>query len=171
MVRISPGLVARPPGMFSVTGKRPIAFIGSLSREAARIVANTSAPPVMSAFICSMFSDGFKEMPPLSNVTVLPTKTMGFCVREPPIYSRMMNWGGSMLPRETPSNPPMPSFSCCLRSKTLSRTLFSLAIFLASVTTREGVITLAGWLHKSRTKQVASPRIWPRLAPSLASFR
>ncbi len=34
----------------------------------------TAAPPDMSNFISAIFAPGFSEMPPLSNVTALPTK-------------------------------------------------------------------------------------------------
>ena len=91
---------------------------GSLSLAAALIEASTSAPPVISAFMCSIFSAGFSEIPPVSKVIVFPTSTTGrssFFLA--PLYSRMMNLGGSWLPRATPSNAPIPkrSISFCSR--------------------------------------------------------
>ena len=40
----------------------------------AAIASITAAPPDMSNFISAIFGPGFSEMPPLSNVTALPTK-------------------------------------------------------------------------------------------------
>ena len=69
----SPGLVALPDGRFSVQGATPRIGIGGFNCAIARIAPMTVAPPVMSYFINSMFSPGFNEMPPESNVTPLPT--------------------------------------------------------------------------------------------------
>ncbi len=69
----SPGLSARPPGMFSVIGTTPTTSIGAFSSEIARIAPMTAAPPAMSSFIRSMPSAGLIEMPPVSKVMPLPT--------------------------------------------------------------------------------------------------
>ena len=74
LLRMSPGLIARPPGMFSVAGTTPITRIGALSSAIARMAQATAAPPAMSSFIRSMPSAGLIEMPPVSNVMPLPTK-------------------------------------------------------------------------------------------------
>ena len=71
--RMSPGLVALPPGMFSVIGTTAMARIGSFCSAIDRSAATTVAPPAMSSFIRSMPSAGLSEMPPVSNVTPLPT--------------------------------------------------------------------------------------------------
>ena len=70
----SPGLIARPPGMFSVEGTTPMTRTGTLSSDSARMAPITAAPPAMSTFIRSMPSAGLMEMPPVSNVMPLPTR-------------------------------------------------------------------------------------------------
>jgi hypothetical protein len=75
----------------------------------------TVAAPVMSYFISSMFSPGFREMPPESNVIPFPTsasRPFDLTLRGG-VYFRTMSFGGSSDPRETPRNDPMPSFSIC----------------------------------------------------------
>ena len=69
----SPGLIARPPGMFSVAGTIPTTRVGALRSAMARIAHATAAPPAMSSFIRSIPSAGLMEMPPVSNVMPLPT--------------------------------------------------------------------------------------------------
>ncbi len=109
-VRTSPGLIARPPGMFSAAGTTPITLIGAPSVAIARIAQTTAAPPAMSSFIRSMPSAGLIEMPPVSKVMPLPTRPStgddgapgGSCVIT-------ITRGGSALPRETPSSRPMRS--------------------------------------------------------------
>ena len=76
----------------------------------------------MSAFICSMFSAGLSEMPPVSKVIVFPTRTTGrssFFLE--PLYWRMMNFGGSWLPFATPSKAPMPRLLHVLLLENLER--------------------------------------------------
>ncbi len=71
---MSPGFTARPLGRFSVAPTTPTSFTGSRRRAIAPIASITAAPPDMSNFISDIFAPGFSEMPPLSNVTALPTK-------------------------------------------------------------------------------------------------
>src|SRR5438093_509983 len=71
----SPGLSARPPGMFSAAGIRPTSRRGSSTPWSARNRPSTAAPPDMSYFILFMFSRGLSEIPPVSNVTPLPITT------------------------------------------------------------------------------------------------
>ena len=71
---MSPGRVAVPEGMFSVAG---IVATRSSSRPSSAIAAtasSTAAPPDMSIFISCIDCDGLIEIPPLSNVTALPTR-------------------------------------------------------------------------------------------------
>jgi hypothetical protein len=75
LVTMSPGRLARPPGMFSTAGIRPVTFSGNFSSAQARSVPSTLAAPHMSYFISSMPSPGLSEMPPVSKVTPLPTST------------------------------------------------------------------------------------------------
>ena len=72
-VTTSPGLMARPEGMFSVVGTTPMTLIFGSSSAIASMAPTTAAPPPMSDFIISMFWAGLMEMPPLSNVMPLPT--------------------------------------------------------------------------------------------------
>ena len=60
--------------MFSVAPTTATIRTGSARRAIAPIASITAAPPDMSYFISSMCSPGLIEMPPLSNVTALPTK-------------------------------------------------------------------------------------------------
>ena len=72
-VRMSPGRNAAPLGMFSTAGMTPITLPGAPVLAMAWKAPRTAAPPHMSYFILSMFSAGLIEMPPVSNVTALPT--------------------------------------------------------------------------------------------------
>ena len=49
------------------------ASLGSPRRAIAATASTTAAPPDMSNFISAIFGPGLSEMPPLSNVTALPT--------------------------------------------------------------------------------------------------
>ena len=59
--------------MFSVAPTTPTTRIGRRSRAMAPIASITAAPPDMSNFISDIFIAGLMEIPPLSNVTALPT--------------------------------------------------------------------------------------------------
>ena len=71
---MSPGRIDRPDGMFSVAPTTPTACTGSPSRAIAPIASITAAPPDMSNFISCIFCAGLIEIPPVSNVTALPTR-------------------------------------------------------------------------------------------------
>jgi len=77
LVTTSPGLVAVPLGMFSQVGIKPIRFTLGCNSAMVRKVPSTLAAPPMSYFISSMPAPGLSEMPPVSNVMPLPTKTSG----------------------------------------------------------------------------------------------
>ena len=87
---MSPGLVAWPLGMFSHAGTTPTTFTGRSIVATALNVPSTLAAPLMSNFISSIAGGGFNEMPPVSNVTPLPTSAVGASPRVPPLYSRTM---------------------------------------------------------------------------------
>jgi hypothetical protein len=118
LVTMSPGLVARPPGMFSVAGMMPMTLTGSFISATALSVPSTLPAPLMSYFISSISGAGFSEMPPVSKVTPLPTSTTGFWVLAPARYSSTISFGGWLLPAATDSNVFMPSFSMSARSST-----------------------------------------------------
>ena len=74
---MSPGRVARPPGMFSQVGITPITFTGAFMPASARIAPSTDPAPDMSNFISSISPAGLSEMPPVSKVMPLPTSASG----------------------------------------------------------------------------------------------
>lgn len=65
----SPGFEAHDEGMFSQSGARTTIFIGSCIADTADTTDTTHAAPPMSARILSMLADGFRDIPPVSNVT------------------------------------------------------------------------------------------------------
>ncbi len=79
-----------------------------------------------------------------------------------------MNLGGWSLPRETPRNAPMPSFSTSAFSMTLILSPASRATFLASSASRVGVKLAAGSETRSRAKFTAPPMTSPFAAPAWA---
>ena len=84
LVTTSPGLMARPLGMFSQVGITPITFSDGFSSPTARIVPSTLAAPPMSNFISSISAEGLIEIPPVSKVMPLPTSTTGASPLAPP---------------------------------------------------------------------------------------
>ena len=74
LVTTSPGLVARPLGMFSAAAMTPTMLIGSFIIDAALIAPKTDPAPPISNFISSILAPGFRLMPPVSNVMPLPTR-------------------------------------------------------------------------------------------------
>jgi len=71
-----------PLGMFSVAQTMPITLTFGLSMAMARMAPIMAAPPAISYFIFSIPSAGLMEMPPVSNVTPLPTRpSTGFPAR------------------------------------------------------------------------------------------
>ncbi len=73
-VTMSPGLTAPPLGRFSVAPTTRDELDRQLQARDRGDRLTTAAPPDMSNFISAIFAPGFSEMPPLSNVTALPTK-------------------------------------------------------------------------------------------------
>ena len=74
ILRTSPGLMARPPGMFSVVGTNPMTLVGTPAARSTDIAPMTAAAPDMSVFIVSMPSAGLSDRPPESKVMPLPTR-------------------------------------------------------------------------------------------------
>ena len=112
VLTMSPGRCAPPPGMFSVAATIPATLILGLVCPITFMAAMTAAPPDMSLFISPILSDGFKEIPPLSNVMPLPTMASPFAGSSgSPSYFKTISFGGSLLPWATPSNAPMPRSS------------------------------------------------------------
>ena len=77
-VTTSPGLIELPSGMFSTRPTIPTT-LREISCEAMACIAPTTAPePPISYFISPIPADGLIEIPPVSNVTPLPTSASGF---------------------------------------------------------------------------------------------
>ena len=77
LVTTSPGLTARPLGMLSQVGTSTTRLTLALSDATAARVPSTLAAPHMSNFISSISAPGLSEMPPVSKVMPLPTRTTG----------------------------------------------------------------------------------------------
>ena len=76
----SPGLTARPPGMFSVVGTMAITLAATARSASADMVASTAAAPLMSVFMVIIPSAVLIDSPPESKVMPLPTSaTVGTC--------------------------------------------------------------------------------------------
>ena len=116
----SPGRVAFPPGMFSVAGMMPTRCCGRFSAAAALSVPSTLPAPHMSNFISSIAELGLMEIPPVSNVTPLPTRAIGAFIRARPRYSMTISCGSSALPCATARNAPMLRFSSSRRPNDLT---------------------------------------------------
>ena len=161
LVTTSPGLVALPPGMFSLAAMTPTTLIGSFISAMACRVPSTEAAPHMSNFISSISAAGLSEMPPVSKVMPLPISATGACLAGPPAYCRTISLGGSSEPRATDSREPILSASICLRSSTCTLSLNWVASLRAASARYDGVQMLPGRLPRSRA------RSWP-LARALA---
>ncbi len=74
VVRTSPGLMADPPGMFSVNGVMAVILIREPRAAAASTAPSTAAAPPMSVFMVSMPVAVLSDRPPESKVMPLPTR-------------------------------------------------------------------------------------------------
>jgi len=126
LVTISPGLDAKPSGRFSVAGIIPTTLMGSSISATALIVPITPAAPHMSYFISSMAAPGFKDIPPESKVTPLPTSTMGGLSESMPVYFMIIILASWLLPLDTDNSAPIPNFSISASSSiSISRLLYT----------------------------------------------
>ena len=110
---MSPGRCALGPTIFSTLGITPVTGMGGLSSAMARMAPITAAPPHISYFMRSIFSEGLIEMPPVSKVTALPTSPRfvlpgGLCAPDGSV--RTINAGGSALPCDDAQNGSHPEF-------------------------------------------------------------
>ena len=99
------------------------------------IVPITAAAPDISNFILSISAEGLIEMPPVSNVTPFPTRTM-VPLEDFARFSKMINCGGKLEPCETARTPPILSRSISLFPNTLQIKLFLAAMAFASWASR-----------------------------------
>ena len=168
----SPGLVARPLGMFSQAATMPTTLTGARIEASASSVPKTLAAPPMSNFISSMAAPGFRLMPPVSKVMPLPTRATGATPERPPWYSMTMNLSGSSEPRATDRNEPIFSLRTSVSPriftrKPLWRRARSLAVFAKCV----GVQTLPGRLARLRVSATPAPMAAPSSRPRMAPLR
>jgi hypothetical protein len=150
-VRMSPGFVAEPLGMFSLHGIAAITFTFGLSCAITRIVARIDAAPPMSSFIVSMFFASLIDRPPESNAMPLPVSAIG-TERPPPRYVSSIMRGGFTLPAPTPRMPPKPPLLSSASPHTLHGRPTSRAIFCAS-----RAICAGGMSPGRRVDEVARP--------------
>ena len=122
LVKISPGFVAVPLGMFSTAGVRPTRLTGSPIPATAATAPNTDAAPHMSNFISSIADEGLMEIPPVSNVTPFPTRTTGLSSSPAPWYRKTISFAGRALPCDTDSREFMPRSFISSSSSTFTST-------------------------------------------------
>ena len=113
--------------MFSTVGTSITTFRASFIMPIVFIAPSMEPAPHMSYFISSISADGLSEMPPVSNVTPLPTNTTGAAPFLPPLCSSTMNFGGKYDPFDTESRVFMPSFSISFFSRMVHLNLYALA--------------------------------------------
>src|SRR3989344_4616981 len=103
--------------------------------------------------------------PPVSNVTPLPTRTIGFSFAFPPLYSMMINCGSSEEPFATPSTAPIPSFCISFFPRIFTLSLAPTpALFAAAVAAAAkwfGVMSPPGVLESSRQAFTPLPTVCP----------
>ena len=85
----SPGRWAFADGMFSTSPTTPTALTRARRPASAAMTPVTAAAPPISHFMSSMPAAGLSEMPPVSNVTPLPTKAIGASSRRGAPCQRM----------------------------------------------------------------------------------
>ena len=141
---MSPGLYDSPPGIFSTDGIIPTTFIRNFNSEIDFIIPKTVVPPHLSNFISSILIPGFNEIPPVSNVTAFPTKTIGFSFFGPLLCSKIINFGSFLLPAPTETIPPNPFFFNSILEIILHFILFFLEIIFAKFANVVGVHSFGG---------------------------
>ena len=102
-------------------------------------------------------------MPPVSKVSPLPM-TQTFFLAPGTLYSNTRNFGGSLLPRATPSSAPMPSFFIAGVSSTFTRSR-GRDSFFASLARCVGVHRFDGMFSRSRANAVAAANSAPSARP------
>ena len=92
ILKISPGLIAEPLGIFSTIGVYTFKPISRPSLATNAIIPHAVAAPAISVFIVSMPAGDFNESPPESNNTPLPINAICFLAFV--LYSPTKNLGG-----------------------------------------------------------------------------
>ena len=114
----SPGRCALASGIFSTRPTSPITFALAFLKARVFITPATTPAPPISIVISSMPPAGFKEIPPVSKTTPLPTSANG-CSLPPPDHSIVTILEGLSDPIPTPNNENIPKASMSDSSKTL----------------------------------------------------
>ena len=118
LVTTSPGLTALLEGMFSQLGINPTTLTLGLNTDSALKTPNTLAAPHMSNFISSISLAGLMEIPPVSKVMPLPTKTVGATAFAAPKYLSTIKRSGSAEPCATAMKDPIFSLVTSLSPST-----------------------------------------------------
>ena len=130
--------------MFSQAGIKPTTLTLGCKPAKARNVPSTLAAPHMSNFISSISGAGLSEMPPVSKVMPLPTKTVGATALAAPLYFKTINRSGWSEPCATDMNEPMPSLATSLSPRTSTLMFLYFDKLLAALPSSSGVAWLAG---------------------------
>ena len=168
LVMMSPGRVALPEGMFSVSPMRPTALTAALRPASASMRPATQAAPPMSPFMSSMPAAGFMEMPPVSKHTPLPTKASVLARLDlAPCHCSTTTREGRSLPCPTDSSAPI---LWALRSSSSSTWTSSPARVRSRMRSANstGPSMLAGSLTRSRARKTPSATAF-RAANALAA--
>ena len=126
-------------------------------RAASAFIRPTTVPaPAISHFISSMPGPGLSEMPPVSNVTPLPTKATGRWPFLPPLYSMLTRRGRRALPCPTARIAPMPSFFMSFSVSTLTSTPSGASCFLMIAAKLSGYSAFGASDTRSRVRKAPS---------------
>ena len=145
LVTTSPGLTARPLGMFSQVGMMPTTLTFGLQfADRAQRAQHAGRAAHVELHLVHLGA-GLSEMPPRVEGDALAHQHhRRLAPWRAPWYCMTMKRGGSSEPWATARNEPMPSFSICLRSNTSTLKPNCLPSFLASAARKLGVAVVAG---------------------------
>jgi hypothetical protein len=108
-----------------------------------------------------MPSAGLMEMPPVSNVIPLPTRTRCGWPASVPGQVSSMNLGGRDEPPPTATTPPNPCSASQFSSRTrTSRPGTAFAAFTAAAASHDGSFTFDGVFARSRPNDVAAASVF-----------
>ena len=110
------GTMAPSPIRLSVSATIAITLAFSFSLAMASMAEITAAAPAISVFMPGMPVDVLMEYPPVSYITPLPTRAMGFSNLSFPLYLMRISLGSSLEPLFTPRYDPMFISSICFLS-------------------------------------------------------
>jgi len=143
ILMMSFGLVAVPEGMFSARQSQAVAFTFIPRVAIATSACITAAAPVMSYFMPTIDSAGFRERPPVSKVIPLPTRARD-TLAPAGLYSNFTRRGGLEDPLPTAWIPPRPAATRSFSSQTFIFIGRFLEAFFACWVMTSGYRSLAG---------------------------